>query len=110
MKNILHLIVIAIFSFSARAQDWQLELSSNVELRSWKLTSEAIKTEKPLRGASIVLSKVSGAVVTQTTSDGNGDFTVMVPQNDEFVLTVSFSNHSNFWFRFRTKCFSLDNC
>ena len=78
-----------IVSFFVNAQEWTLKLSSNVELRTWKLTTKADKEEKPLLGASITLYKGSG-IVSQSTSDGNGDFTVFVPANGEFVLTVSY--------------------
>jgi hypothetical protein len=71
-------------------QNWTLKLKSNVELRTWKLTSKADKTEKPLAGAIITLLK-DNSVITQTTSDGNGDFVVNVPPNGEYILAVSYS-------------------
>lgn len=70
------------------AQDWSLKLSSNVELRTWKLNSAANKTEKSLSGATIVLYKGS-SIISQTTSDGNGDFVIDIPGGDDFILTVS---------------------
>src|SRR5688500_8275383 len=66
-----------------------LPISSNVEIRKWKLTYKSEKTEEPLGGASIVLTK-AGTLVSQTTSNGYGDFTVMVPPNGVFILTVSY--------------------
>lgn len=88
MKKIF--IAAALFSsvFSL-AQNWSVKISSNVELRTWKLTYKAEKKEEPLSGASIVLSK-DGTTVTQTSSNGNGDFTVMVPGNGVYILTVSY--------------------
>jgi hypothetical protein len=68
---------------------WSLKLSSHVELRTWKLTYKSDKTEKSLAGASLVLTK-QGKVVWQGVSDANGDYTLMVPGNDVFILTVSY--------------------
>jgi len=90
MKKLILLIFIALLSSYNIAQDWTLQLSSNVELRTWKLTTKADKEEKPLGGASIILYK-DAAVVSRSASDGNGDFTVMVPPNGEFILEVSYA-------------------
>ena len=68
---------------------WTLKLNSHVEFRSWKLTYKSEKTEKSLPGASLVLTK-QGKVIWQGTTDSNGDFTIMVPGNDVFILTVSY--------------------
>ncbi len=68
---------------------WSLKIRSNVEIRTWKLTYKSEKTEKQLGGASIVLTK-QGKVISQGTSDANGDFMVSVPGNDVFILTVSY--------------------
>jgi hypothetical protein len=87
---------------SSYAQDWTLKLSSNVEIRSWKLTSTYEKEERSLQGASIVLTSGS-QIVTQTTSDGNGDFTIMVPPNGEFVLTVSYPGYNTKRFAVNTQ-------
>ncbi len=76
-----------------QAADWQLKLSSNVEIRNWKLTSKAEKEEKSLAGASIVLTK-NGQMVAQTTSNANGDFTIMVPPNGDYILTVSYPGYN----------------
>lgn len=75
------------------AQTWSLKLSSNVEIRNWKLTSTYEKEEKPLNGATIVLTK-GGQTISQTTSDANGDFTVMVPPDGDFLLTVSYPGYN----------------
>lgn len=72
------------------SQGWMLKLSSNVELRSWKLTSSAAKSEKSLGGASIALYK-GESLLSQTTSDGNGDFVIDVPANGDFILKISFA-------------------
>jgi len=83
------LSVFMIVSLLTRAQEWTLKISSNVELRTWKLTTKADKEEKPLLGAAITLYK-AGKIISQSTSDGNGDFTVFVPGNGDFVLSVSY--------------------
>lgn len=91
MLNRVFTIVFSIlFTSLLSAQEWKLKLSSNVELRTWKLTSTYEKEEKPLQGAKIVLTKAGGGVVEETSTDGSGDFTIMVPPNGEFILTVSF--------------------
>jgi len=89
MKPIYFLYCFCILGISSIAQGWSLKLSSNVELRTWKLTSTSEKTEKGLAGASIKLLK-GGAVVTQLNSGSNGDFTVDVPPNGEYLLEVSY--------------------
>jgi hypothetical protein len=97
----LKLILAIIFqSVLIQAQNWKLKLSSNVEIVNWKLTSVADKSQKSLQGASIVLTK-SGAVIEETTTNGDGDFTVMVPPNGEFLLTVSYPGYN-------TKRFSIN--
>lgn len=73
----------------AFAQGWSVKISSNVEFRTWKLTTKADKEEKALLGASITLYQGS-KVISQNTSDSNGDFVVNVPGNGEYVLTVSY--------------------
>jgi hypothetical protein len=101
MKKINYLLILAsVFALNLKAQDWSLKLSSNVEIRSWKLTSTYEKEERSLGGASIVLTKV-GQIVAQTTSDGSGDFTIMVPPNGEYILTVSYPGYN-------TKRFSVN--
>ncbi len=71
-----------------RAQ-WSLKLSSNVYLRTWKLDTKASKEEKEIGGATIALFQ-NGKQINQTTSGGDGEFTIMVPKDGEFYLTVSF--------------------
>lgn len=91
MKNIATLILLFIGVSYAQTttKTWALKLSSHVELRTWKLTYKSDKTEKSLPGATLVLTK-QGKIVWQGTSDANGDYTIMVPGNDVFILTVSY--------------------
>ncbi len=96
MKNhgFLFLFIISLFTKAQTTTNtWAVKLSSHVEIRTWKLTYKSDKDEKSLTGASIVLTK-QGKVVLQTTTDSNGDFTVMVPPNDVFILTVSYPGHN----------------
>ncbi|MBL7918329.1 MAG: carboxypeptidase regulatory-like domain-containing protein, partial [Bacteroidia bacterium] len=91
-KGLIILLAFPVILFG-QAPNWVLKLSSNVEIRNWKLTSKAEKEEKSLGGASIVLTK-GGTVVGQTTSNGNGDFTIDVPPNGEYILTVSYPGYN----------------
>ncbi len=90
VKKLSYIATALILGLNVLAQDWKLKLSSNVELRTWKLTSTYEKEERSLQGAKIVLTK-AGSVVEETSSDGNGDFTIMVPPNGEFIMTVSYA-------------------
>lgn len=83
-------ITFTFYSSIVSGQNWTMKLKSNVELRTWKLTSKADKNETPLGGATIVLFK-GNTIVTQTMSDANGDFVVNVPPNGEFILAVSYN-------------------
>ncbi|MCE3259966.1 MAG: hypothetical protein K0S12_1607 [Bacteroidetes bacterium] len=90
------------FVFAGLAQEagWTLKLSSNVFLRTWKLTSKADKEEGPVGGASVILYKGS-SVIAQTSSNGDGEFTINVPANDQFILKVSYAGCN-------TKCMEVD--
>src|ERR1700757_4066600 len=90
MKNILKLIAFSLLlTFSAQSQSWKVEIKSNVELRTWKLNGKYEYAETPLAGAVIKLLK-GGAMVTQVISDGAGNFSIMVPPNDNFIIEVSY--------------------
>lgn len=90
-KNALLILLLCVgISFAqTTTKTWAVKISSNVELRTWKLTYKSEKTEKALGGASIVLSK-GGSIISQGTSNGSGDFQVMVPGNGVYILTVSY--------------------
>lgn len=92
MKKItiyLFLFWACILNAQTTTKTWAVKLSSHVEHRTWKLTFKSDKDEKSLPGASLVLTK-QGKVVLQSTTDASGDFTIMVPGNDVFILTVSY--------------------
>jgi hypothetical protein len=84
------------------AQEWKLKLSSNVELRTWKLTTKAESQEKPLLGANIKLMQGS-TVVTQVNSDANGDFTLLVPPGGNYIIEVSYPGCNTKRFAVTTK-------
>ena len=79
-----------LLNYACIAQAWKLKLSSNVELRTWKLTNKAEKEEKALGGASIKLLSGS-SVVNEINSKPNGDFSIEVPANGDYMLEVSYA-------------------
>jgi len=89
-KNLLIIITLLVYSAASLAQDWTLKLSSNVELRTWKLSTKADKDEKSVQGATIMLYK-GASMIGQTASDLNGDFVIDIPAHGEFILTVSYA-------------------
>lgn len=104
--------VVIFFGLILRGQEWKLKLSSNVEIRTWKLTSTYEKEERALQGAKIVLTR-GGSVVAETSTDGNGDFSIMVPPNGDYILTVSYAGYNTKRFAVNTTGvpddFSKDN-
>ncbi|MGZ4045866.1 MAG: carboxypeptidase-like regulatory domain-containing protein [Bacteroidia bacterium] len=90
VKSVKFLVCFVFLASFVRGQDWTLKLRSRVELRSWKLTNRADKTEKSLPGASITLTKGS-VVLNQTTTNADGDFEIDVPGKGEFILTITFA-------------------
>ncbi|MGZ4040440.1 MAG: carboxypeptidase regulatory-like domain-containing protein [Bacteroidia bacterium] len=74
------------FSFS---QNWSLELKSYVEFRTWSLTTKDVSKETQLKGATIKLFQ-NGNLVSQVTSDADGEFTLIVPPNGEYTGEVSY--------------------
>jgi hypothetical protein len=84
------LFTLLLFSTLGFSQDWMLKLSSTVELRTWRLTSVADKSEKSLPGAEIKLYK-NTTLIGQTTSDPSGDFSIDIPAGGDFILTISYA-------------------
>ena len=89
MKKIIF-ILLNVLSLTIIAQEWQLKISSNVYLRKWKLTTKPDKQEETIGGAIITLYKSGGVKVSQTTSEGDGSFNIMIPANGEFYIIVSY--------------------
>jgi hypothetical protein len=85
-----HFKIIFLFllsSISIHSQNWTLELKSYVEYRTWSLTTKAVSKETALQGATIKLFQGS-TLVSQVTSDADGEFTLLVPPNGEFMGEV----------------------
>lgn len=78
-----------LFIVAVSHAQWTLKLSSNVYLRIWKLDTKASKEEKGIDGATVTLYQ-SGKQINQTTSSNGGEFTVLIPKDGEFYLTVSY--------------------
>jgi hypothetical protein len=90
MRNNFKIIFLfLLFSISIHSQNWTLELKSYVEYRTWSLTTKAVSKETALQGATIKLFQGS-TLVSQVTSDADGEFTLLVPPNGEFIGEVSF--------------------
>lgn len=91
MKSLRFLLFINLFynTFFSFSQNWKVNVKSQVELRTWKLTSKAESQEKPLAGAIIKLLRGT-ELIAQVNSNGNGDFNIDVPPNGEFIIEVSY--------------------
>ncbi len=96
------LFILVLITNIAYSQSWKVEISSNVEYKSWKLTNKSEVKTAPLNGATIKLMKGS-TLIEQTKSDGNGDFTVHVPAGDVFIIEVSYSGCTTKRFEVITK-------
>ena len=81
-------IVLLFCELISYSQDWMLKLSSTVELRSWRLTSAAEKSEKALGGAEIKLYKETKQI-GQANTNAEGDFVIDIPAGAEYILTIS---------------------
>lgn len=90
IRKIIFVVCSFLLVCCACAQDWTLKLKSRVELRNWKLTSKAEKSEKSLPGASISLSRGS-EILKQTVTNADGDFEIDVPAKGEFILTITYA-------------------
>ncbi|MBA2610948.1 MAG: tetratricopeptide repeat protein [Bacteroidetes bacterium] len=89
MRKQFLLLFLLITGLIGHSQNWMLKLSSTVELRAWRLTSTAEKSEKALSGANIKLYKGT-TQISETSSNAKGDFMIDVPAGGEFILTISF--------------------
>ena len=96
------LFILVLITNIAYSQSWKVEISSNVEYKSWKLNNKSEVKTAPLNGATIKLMKGS-TLIEQTKSDGNGDFTVHVPAGDVFIIEVSYSGCTTKRFEVITK-------
>ncbi|MCE3228888.1 MAG: CarboxypepD reg-like domain [Bacteroidetes bacterium] len=96
------IVAMIFFGLITQAQDWSLKLRSRVELRSWRLTTRADKTEKNLNGAAVTLQK-GDAVIGQTTTDAEGNFEIDVPANGDFMLVITYAGCNTKKFAVSTK-------
>lgn len=82
---------ISVLSFLGfvHSQEWSLKLKSTVELRTWRLTTRADKTEKSIQGATIILYNGTNAI-KEVQSDPDGNFEIEIPANGDFYLSVSY--------------------
>ena len=102
--SINYIIVLSVFILNVRAQDWKLKIHSQVELRTWKLTTKADKDEKRLPGATILLTKMNGGgIVSQLTTDEKGEFIIEMAPNEDYILTASYPNCNSKRFTISTK-------
>ena len=74
----------------AGAQNWSLKITSHIGFRKYNLDTKIQKEETVLGGALIKLYK-GNTVVDQSVSDGGGYFSIFVPANGEFILTVTYA-------------------
>ena len=95
-------LVIVFANVISFSQTWSLKLNSKVELRNWKLTTKASVSEKVLEGALITLYK-DKEVIGQTNSDLSGNFTINIPNNGEFILSITYAGCNEKKFSVSTK-------
>lgn len=89
MKTFSKTFIALLFVSTFCNAQWSLKLSSNVYLRTWKLDTKANKEEKEIDGATITLFQ-NDKQIDQTTSGNGGEFTILIPKDGEFYLTVSY--------------------
>lgn len=87
-RKIFTAIVFLMYYSIADAQDWVLKIKSNVQLRSWNLTTVAVKDEVAKEGA--LISLYNGTVkIAETRTEENGDFLLFIPYYGEYTMEVS---------------------
>lgn len=75
--------------------------------RTWQLDTKAKEEEKEIGGASVTLM-YNGKIITQTTTNLNGEFTIKVPKDGEYYLTVSYQGCNTKRMAVNTKNVPLD--
>ncbi|HRD40838.1 MAG TPA: hypothetical protein PLC65_19575, partial [Bacteroidia bacterium] len=86
-RNLL-LSLLLISVYLASAQKWSLKITSHIGFRKYIVDTKAVKDEVLLSGAAIKLYK-GNSVIDQAMSDGDGYFSIFIPGNGEFILTVA---------------------
>ncbi len=102
-------IILALFFFSKllKADDWNFKLKSKVELRSWTLNSRGIKNSKLLNGASVKLLE-GDKIVSQTLSDADGNFEMLIPSKGDYMLMIEYQDHTPKKFAVSTRDVAAD--
>jgi epidermal growth factor receptor substrate 15 len=88
-SNVLFLTFL-VSCFFTNAQGWSLKVSSHIGFRKFALDTRIIKDEKMLSAASVKLTQ-GGKLIEQTISDADGYYSINVPANGEFILSVTSS-------------------
>jgi hypothetical protein len=100
--NIGTVLCLLFFYTSIFADNWSFKLKSKVELRTWKLSSVAMKSSTFLNGATVKLYNGS-SVVSQTTSDADGNFEMNIPHEGNYTLEITYPGCSLKKFTVNTK-------
>jgi hypothetical protein len=87
-KSTLLLLSFLIYTFPALSQNWNFKLTAKVEVRNWKLSNRAMKSGSMIPNASVELKNASG-IVSQTTTDNEGNFNLSIPPNGAFTITIN---------------------
>jgi hypothetical protein len=86
-QRILFLAFVVLVSF-AGAQNWTLKISSHIGFRKFGLDTRITRDEKMMSAASVKLTQ-GEKLIEQTISDGDGYYSINVPANGEFILSVT---------------------
>jgi hypothetical protein len=100
--NIGTVLCLLFFYSSIFADNWSFKLKSKVELRTWKLSAVAMKSATFLNGATVKLYNGS-SVVSQTTSDAEGNFEMNIPHEGNYTLEITYPGCSLKKFTVNTK-------
>jgi hypothetical protein len=88
-KSLIAKFILVIIFFPWFLSGQNLKLKSKVELRSWKLTTKALKSEIFLNGASVKLYKANSLVAGALT-DAEGNFELNIPSEGEYILLIEY--------------------
>jgi len=86
---IIHTIFLFSFCISF-AQNWNFKLKSKVELRTWALSSRAMKNSTYLDGATVQLLKGS-EIIFQAATDKEGNFEMNIPSDGDYSLVINYA-------------------
>jgi hypothetical protein len=108
-KNVIlkFIFVIILFPWVLIGHDGTLKLKSKVELRNWKLTSKALKSQTFLKGASVKLYKAN-TIVSGIMTDEEGNFEISIPSDGEYTLLIEYPGRESKKFAVNAKTVSLN--